>query len=76
MIGKPRVVLTNTNLSESPIEIQVLLDKFANIIVDEFPNALPPIRSINHHIDLIPGEIFPNKVAYRMTPKENEEIKS
>jgi hypothetical protein len=76
LIGNPRVVLTNTNLNDLPIEIQALLDEFVDIIVDEFPNSLPPIRSISHHIDLIPGEILPNKVAYRMTPKENEEIKN
>jgi hypothetical protein len=32
-------------------------------------------RSINHHIDIIPGAILSNKVAYRLTPQENEEVK-
>jgi hypothetical protein len=52
------------------------LDNFADIVVDEFPNSLPPIKSINHHIDLIAGEILPNKAAYRLTPRENEEVKN
>jgi hypothetical protein len=56
-------------------EVKGMLDDFVDIIVDELPNALPPMRSIIHHIDLIPGESFPNKEAYRMTPQENEEIK-
>jgi hypothetical protein len=51
------------------------LDNFANIVVDELPCSLPPIMSISHHIDLIPGKIIPNEVAYRLTPQENEEIK-
>jgi hypothetical protein len=51
-----------------------MLDEFIDIIVDKFPNYLPPVRSISHHIDLIPGENFPNKSNYRMTPQENEEI--
>jgi hypothetical protein len=33
-------------------------------------------RSISHHIDLIPRASLLNKEAYRMTPKENEEIKN
>ena len=45
-------------------------------MVDEFPNSFPPIRSINHHIDLIPGESLPNKATYRLTPRENEEVKN
>jgi hypothetical protein len=44
-------------------------------MVDNLPCSLPPIRSIIHHIDLIPGASFPNKEAYRLTPQENEEVK-
>jgi hypothetical protein len=52
------------------------LDNFADIVADELPNSLPPIRSITHLIDLIPGEILPNKATYRLTPRENEEVKN
>jgi hypothetical protein len=44
--------------------------------MDKLPHSLPPIRSISHHIDLIPGAILPNKEAYRLTPRENEEVKN
>jgi hypothetical protein len=39
------------------------------------PHSLPPIRSISHHIDLIQGASFLNKEVYRLTPRENEEVK-
>jgi hypothetical protein len=51
------------------------LNEFFDIVVDELPHTLPYIGSINHHIYLIMGEIFPNKEAYRLTPQENEEVK-
>jgi hypothetical protein len=76
LIGKPRIVITSTKLIDLPIEIQYLLSEFVDIVVDDLPNELPPMRSINHHIDLIPGANLPNKETYRMTPKENEEIKN
>ena len=46
------------------------------LVVDDLPNELPPIRSINHHIDLIFGASLPNKATYKMTPRENEKIKN
>jgi hypothetical protein len=44
------------------------LGEFADIIVDELPRSLPLMRSVSHHIDLIPGARFSNKAAYRLTP--------
>ena len=51
------------------------MGEFADIIVDELPHSLPPVRSVSHHIDLIPGASLPNKAAYRLTPQEKEEVK-
>jgi hypothetical protein len=75
-VRKPKVILTNTSVEDFPEEIQELLEKFANIVVDELPHSLPPITSISHHIDVIPGASLPNKVAYRLTLRENEEVKN
>jgi len=52
-IGKPKVILTSTSLEDIPEEIKVMLNEFVDIIVDEFPSILPPIKSISRHIDLI-----------------------
>jgi hypothetical protein len=75
VVRKPRVVLTSTRVDNLPEEIQQLLREFADIIVDELPCSFPPVRSVSHHIDLIPGASLPNKAAYRLTPQENEEVK-
>jgi hypothetical protein len=76
VVRKPRVILTNTYVEDFPEEIQELLETFVDIVVDELPHSLPPIRSISHHIDLIPGASLPNKPVYRLTPRENEEVKN
>jgi hypothetical protein len=75
VVRKPRIVLKSTRMDDLPEEIQQLLGEFADIIVDELSRSLPPVRSVSHHIDLIPGESLPNKAAYRLTPQENEEVK-
>jgi hypothetical protein len=66
VVRKPRIVLTSTRVDDLSDEIQELLEEFADIIVDELPHSLPPMRSVSHHIDLIPGASLPNKAASRI----------
>jgi hypothetical protein len=75
LVSKPKIVLTSSRVDDLPKEIQELLEEFADIVVDELPRSLPLIRSVSHHIDLIPGASFPNKATYRLMSKENEEVK-
>jgi hypothetical protein len=75
VVRKPRVILTSTKIDDLLEEIQELLENFTDIVVDDLPCSFPPIRSIIHHIDLIPGESLPNKAVYRLTLQENEEVK-
>ena len=75
MVYKPRVVTMKTNIIDLPKEFQEMLSEFSDIMVDDFPNELPPKRDISLHIDFIPGASLPNKVAYRLTPQENEEVR-
>eukprot|EP00253_Pinus_taeda_P014610 PITA_14610 len=74
VVRRTKTVLLHTEMFEFPAEIQEILEEFKDIVVDDLPDKLPPKRSINHHIDFIPGASLPNKAAYRMSPKDNEEI--
>ena len=62
-------------MSNFGVEIRDMLIEFGDIIGDDLPNELPPIRKISHHMDFIPRLSLPNKDAYKMTPQENEEIR-
>jgi hypothetical protein len=59
-------------VDDLPEEVQELLEEFTDIVVDELPHLLPPIRSVSHHIYMIPGASFPNKAMYILMPEENE----
>ena len=75
LVCKLRIVTVKTNLTDLPEEIQEILSEYRDIVVDYLPNELPPRKNISHYIDFIPGASFPNKVAYRLTPQENEELR-
>ena len=53
VVGKLRLVLTNTRFDDFPVKIQDLLNEHVDIVVDDFPNELPLSMSISHQIDLI-----------------------
>ena len=51
-----------------------LLKEYEDVFPDELPQGLPPIRGIEHAIDLVPGAPLPNKAAYRCNPEESKEL--
>eukprot|EP00253_Pinus_taeda_P019259 PITA_19259 len=75
IIRRPKAVVLHTQILDFPEEVQKLLQDFGDIVVDDLPDELPPRRGISHCIDFILGASLPNKAAYRMSPKDHEEIR-
>ncbi|KAK1653102.1 hypothetical protein QYE76_070907 [Lolium multiflorum] len=62
-----------------PYYIQWLSDNgemkaFGDVFPEEVPAGLPPLRGIEHQIDLILGASLPNRAPYRTNPEETKEI--
>jgi hypothetical protein len=57
-----------------PHAIANLLQEFKDIFPAKIPPGLPPLRGIEHQIDLIPGALLPNQAAYRTNLEETKEI--
>ena len=70
------LLIANPNVVQASCHPQVekLLKEFADVFPTELPKGLPPIRGIEHQIDLIPGVPLPNKAAYRCNPEETKEL--
>ena len=51
-----------------------VLQQFVDVFPSAVPPGLPPIREIEHQIDLIPGASLPNRAPYRTNPEETKEI--
>ena len=46
-------------LNKISIEVKELLTEFLDVLVNDTPNEFPPLRDIQHHIDLSPGASLP-----------------
>ncbi|KAK1697712.1 hypothetical protein QYE76_014409 [Lolium multiflorum] len=57
-----------------PPAVANLLQEFIDVFPQDVPPGLPPIRGIEHQIDLIPGASLPNRAPYRTNPEETKEI--
>jgi hypothetical protein len=74
LLHKDTLISTNTLPSTLPTAVLDLLQEFEDVFPDEVPDGLPPIRGIEHQIDLVPGASLPNRPAYRTNPDETKEI--
>jgi hypothetical protein len=74
LLYKDVLVSTNSSPSALPSVVLDLLQDFEDVFPDEVPAGLPPIRGIEHQIDLLPGASLPNRPAYRANPEETKEI--
>ena len=74
LVYKEAALFTNQHGEVLPTAIVSLLQEFKDVVVRDMPTGLPPIRGIEHQIDLVPGASLPNRPAYRTNPEETKEL--
>lgn len=52
--------------------VRFLLAEFVKLAFDDFYNYLPPMRDIQHHIDLVSDASHPNLPYYQISPQKGE----
>nr|KYP41681.1 Transposon Ty3-G Gag-Pol polyprotein [Cajanus cajan] len=73
---KETLAATSHELESLSQEVQKLLKEFDDLFPQEVPSGLPPLRGIEHQIDLIPGSSLPNRPTYRTNHQETKEIEA
>ena len=67
-------VLVSNDMTPISLGVSNVLQDFGDVFSEEVPAGLPPLRGIEHQIDLIPGATLPNRAPYRTNPEETKEI--
>ena len=67
-------VLVSNDMTPISLGVSNVLQDFDDVFSEEVPAGLPPLRGIEHQIDLIPGATLPNRAPYRTNPEEIKEI--
>ncbi|WVZ63638.1 hypothetical protein U9M48_013253 [Paspalum notatum var. saurae] len=68
------VTLDDAPSLDIPPAVANLLQEYTDVFPKDLPPGLPPLRGIEHQIDLIPGAQLPNRAPYRTNPDETKEI--
>jgi hypothetical protein len=74
LVCRPVLVSLEDITTPLPRAIINLLQEFKDIFPTEIPLVLPPLRGIEHQIDLISGATLPNCAAYRINLEETKKI--
>jgi len=64
---------SETSLVKHPLDV-TLVHAYTHVFPEEIPAGLPPKWDIQHHVDLIPRAVLPNKPSYRINRKDTMEI--
>ena len=57
-------------------ELMELLQKHSTTLAKELPARLPPLRQVNHEIDVEPGCIPPSRPPFRLSQPKLDELHS
>ena len=76
LVGKQVLIMVEEQKSVGHLnKVKAILEEFSGIMPKDLSDRLPPMRDIQHHIDLIPNASLPNLPYYRMNLKKIEILK-
>ena len=54
--------------------LETLIQEYRDLFPEKLPKGVPPMREVQHHIDVEPGSKPPYRPPYRLGPAEQDEL--
>ena len=61
--------------SDACDDTRTILSKYQDVFPDDLPDGLPPLREVEHKIELEPNQPAPFRATYKMSPADMNELK-
>jgi hypothetical protein len=74
LICKDALISLHDMQQSLPPIVAHILQEYADVFPSDVPAGMPPLRGIEHQVNLIPGVSLPNRAPYRTNPEETKEI--
>lgn len=72
LVVKQEITNVDSSNPEVPNVIKTILEDFVDVVPNDLSEGLPPLKDIQHQIDLVSSASLPKLPHYKMSPQETE----
>jgi putative transposase len=74
-IGAVDIIFDDKSSTPTDPAVDSILEEFSDVVTEEPPTTVPPLKDVTHKIHIIPGSNIPARPPYRLAVHEHDALK-